>query len=86
MLAMTIVLDRPIAIWSQYQKRNILPYNTIVTHTLTFTTQQQYNKDHINIILQDLHFTSLHSKIITYELPLLPNLSNFQRYLMKALI
>ena len=38
-LAMTIVLDRPIAIWSQYQNRNILPYNRIVTHTLTFTTQ-----------------------------------------------
>jgi hypothetical protein len=85
-LAMTIILDRPIALWSHYEKRNILPFNTIVTHTLTFTTEQQYIKDHINLIFQDLHFTSLHSKILNYKLPLLPKLSNFQRYLMKALI
>ena len=61
-LAMTIILDRPIALWSHYEKRNILPFNTIVTHTLTFSTEQQYTKDHINLIFQDLHLTSLHSK------------------------
>jgi hypothetical protein len=38
------------------------------------------------LIFQDLHFTSLHLKILNYKLPLLPKLSSFQRYLMKALI
>jgi hypothetical protein len=28
-LAMTIILDRPIALWSHYEKRNILPFNTL---------------------------------------------------------
>ena len=46
---MTIILDRPIALWSHYEKRNILPFNTIVTHTLTFTTEQQY-------IIENCHY------------------------------
>jgi hypothetical protein len=75
-LAMTIILDRPIALGSHYEKRNILPYNTIITYTLTFTTEQQYIKDHI---IQDLYLTSLHSKIKNYKLPLLPKLSNLSK-------
>ena len=54
-LAMTIVLDRPIAIWSKN-----LYHET--TYTLTFCTPQQYNKQYIHIILQDRHFTALLSK------------------------
>ena len=85
-LAMTIILDRPIALWSHYVKKNILPFITMVTHTLTFITEQQYINDHINLVYQDAHFTSLHSKTSNYKLPLLPKLSNFQRYVMKTLI
>ena len=80
---MAIVLDRPIAVWSHFMD----PSNTtIVTHTLTFATEQQYEKDYIHIILIDFHFTSLHSKASSYKLPLLPKISTFHRYLMKTFI
>ena len=80
---MSIVLDRPIAVWSHYRDQSNL---TRVTHTLTFATLEQYGKDYVHIILDGSHFTSLHSKFSSYKLPLLPNVSTFHRYLMQKLI
>ena len=74
-LAMTIVLDRPIAIWSKN-----LYHET--TYTLTFCTPQQYNKQYIHIILQDRHFTALLSKNLNYNFPILPNTSAFQNFML----
>ena len=82
-LAMAIVLDRPIAVWSHFLEKS---NNTRVTYTLTFATEEQYVKDYIHIILKDSHFTSLHSKTSLYKLPLLPKVSTFHMYLMKKLI
>ena len=79
MLAMSIVLNRPIAIWSHNLHKK-------VTHTLVFAVPNQYNNEHLNIILQDNHFTSLNSLTSSYKFPLLPNVSSFYRFLLYSLI
>ena len=56
---MTIVLDRPITVWSK-------KFHSQTTNQLFFTTQQQYIKQYVNLILQDFHFISLHSNNINY--------------------
>ena len=78
-LAMTIVLDRPIALWSKN-----LHHKTV--YTLIFCTPHQYNKQYIHLILQDSHFTALLSKDVNYKFPILPNFSAFQNFLLMSLI
>ena len=78
-LAMKIVIDRPIALWSHNKHK-------IVTHTLSFASQYKYNKEHVNLILQDNHFTSLNSLSLSYKFALLNNVSTFHRFLLNSLI